>query len=694
MTLKYDLILAIPPGKEYSIFPWGVHLISDYIENSTCNTLSRQVQIIDLSSDKDINGLFAFYKDDLLTLKATMKSKAKKIFSGNSAYSQAYCGVVGSLGGRFIDIANANNMYPYFHRFSQHHKIRNRLHLFKKKYDKLLLNRIEKVSSFRHDSPLIWGISTYDHTAFNALYFAKKIRQKTHSAVILLGGDYWDFQNAFIFMKDTNLVDGIIVGYGEQVLQKILNELSTINKNNFDQLKIVGLINKKVISQEKPRNHIFVHRKELTNKVYPFTQQTLNIPVEYYDQHSLPFRFVRYDTYDPTLVRILTQRGCSHGACTFCTQIDKFQFFNFPTHSIIYQLEQLFKNLSKWKKIKISIDSDEISETTLIALINCLHAHDDQFERLSGWIRVRTINNNIVKALLKAGNASKYTFGLNWESIDPSTLKRMNKGHTNLQAIAAAKAILDSGATFCTNYFTWFPKQDKRSKIDELCLLNATSHLLFGRFNGFFYSANRRDDLFHQTKHFGIAIKRNPYDLWLREVFQSDLEYSYWMYSWRTLLSRTTWSIIIRLYEIIISKKNTCLFPIFSLLFRSISSIFRLNILIEFSHFCYWLNNTDKQKDNLNVFCIDGNTLLRKSTAPIKNQNRIKIEIDNITKSLLRHAYWPITENQLQSYYSKHNNSEFKTTFNKLEKLGAIIRYDNKILSVVNDPDYWVVKVK
>ena len=60
------------------------------------------------------------------------------------------------------------------------------------------------------------GITTFDHTVFPALLLAEWLKKKYGLEGLILGGDYWDFENACTATESLSWLDGIVVGYGEK----------------------------------------------------------------------------------------------------------------------------------------------------------------------------------------------------------------------------------------------------------------------------------------------------------------------------------------------------------------------------------------------------------------------------------------------------------------------------------------------
>jgi hypothetical protein len=584
----------------------------------------------------------------------------------------------------------------------------------KKKYDAALEVTIKEGGPVNGVHPHIVGISTFDHTVFNALYVAQTIRHLSKPTAIIMGGDYWDFDNARRFVENHeaccqshnhlatyphSIVDGIVVGYGERVLEQLIERISA-GERNVSQMDIVGLVNLRALSQEGPRKSIFPTKKELSEERAggSRTLQTFNIPNEYLmGAGELPFTMVRLDPNDTDTVRILTQRGCSYGACQFCTQIDKHLFFEFPVSEVLLQLKRLFDKIPSYMRVKIRVDNDEISPSMLIGLIGFLKEYDNRFDIFLSQLQVKRVNADIVTALVKAGNASKYFFALNWESINPRTLQVMGKGHNPLDVIASSKAILDSGAKFISNYLYWFPRQNRENRKEELRFILATRHLGWKRLNIVSYQANRRDSIFRRAEELGIVIERNPYDTWLKDCFGVDLEYSYWMYDWRTRLrvAPTTW--INRLFERIVKKFDYKIFPLYFLFAGGFAVLTGNRVYLTIGRIFLFIkrlsplnpeNDARKKTESTeNVFVIKDNILLRHSSGPMKLPDlRVKLTEEQIIA--LRAAYWPICESELACLGNGNTTQQkIAVALQSLEKLGAIIRYENKLVSIVNDPD-------
>jgi len=162
------------------------------------------------------------------------------------------------------------------------------------------------------------------------------------------------------------------------------------------------------------------------------------------------------------------------------------------------------------------------------------------------WYQVKLFNLEIAHTLASSPNPDKYLFKMNWESLNPKTLKNMSKGHNPLEAIASCKAVLDAGGRVSTQYMIYFPKEDNASVSQEVENLRRSEHLIASkRFRGHYfpYLATRRDEICRRPERHGIRVWRRPENVWLKEHMGVDLDISNWQYDYEVLRTRNldTW---------------------------------------------------------------------------------------------------------------------------------------------------------
>ncbi len=680
--------LAAPRGIHKHIFPWGLELVADYLASEAPNV---EVNTINLSADSKLDAVFPRYNKVMGQVQVQMRPKARRVFLGSADFISAYTAQVAAMGSNFIDIAEAHDMFRPRGKAEVLKKARQQYPQLKKDFDQYLRNLIlkEKVNA---DGQLhIWGITTYDHTVFNVLYLAQKISELDPESSIILGGDYWDFHNSRKLIDNLKWIDGIVVGYGEQPLLEIITKLKS--GEDIKTMQIKGLTNLAMMEKEVSPNSIFVKFQDIRKADEGSgVLQTMSIPDAYRSgSQNLPFRLVHKDLHRPNVYRVLTQRGCSFGGCRFCTQIDRMIHFPFSIQEVTRQLKEELENNPPDGPISISIDNDEMTSPDLLYLVDFFDNLPYEIESVVFWYQVKLFNPKIAAGLKKSKNPGIYKFQMNWESMNPKTLKFMSKGHDPLKAIEAAKSVMDVGADFSSNYMCRFPRQDSKNVAQEAQFLSTAFHLAVGRLTVFSYSANGRDMISNSPERYQIKVTRNPANIWSEETFGTDLDISFWQYDWVTTRGTSDradfWlsSAYGRIFSIVSYEAN---------ILGAIKHIPLAVVSLLTGRFGYikrsWaLFNIMRRRKVSGGFRLQNNRLIRKSIILGLTRN-INLLLDDQDIALLRQTYLITREADLKKWLTKRmSEDEAQALIRKHEKLGSLICMDGKLISVVNDPGYW-----
>ncbi|MBT8423288.1 MAG: radical SAM protein, partial [Gammaproteobacteria bacterium] len=422
------------------------------------------------------------------------------------------------------------------------------------------------------------------------------------------------------------------------------------------------------------------------------TLQTMSVPDDYRSgDPDIPFTLVHRDLHQPGVYRVLTQRGCSFGGCRFCTQIDRMIHFPFSIQEVTRQLEEELRNNPPQGPISISIDNDEMTPPDLLYLVDFFESMPYEFNKVTFWYQVKLFNPSIAAGLRKVKNPGIYHFQMNWESMNPKTLKFMSKGHDPLKAIEAAKSVLDVGASFGSNYMCRFPRQDHENVAKEADFLAAAFHLGVGRMAVFSYSANGRDMISGSPERYQIEVTRNPANVWAKETFGTDLDISFWQYDWEATQGTTDrvdyW--LAKLYGRIFSKVS------YDATWRAALSHFPLAVVSVLSGRMGYIKrswalfNIMRRNQTNGGFRVENNRLIRR-TRIFGLTRTLDVKLSDQDVSLLRHVYLTTRDNDLDEWLSKRmSESAAAALLRRHEKLGTIVRMDGKVISVVQDPEYW-----
>ena len=680
--------LAAPRGINKQIFLWGLELVSDYLK---ANVPDVDVNKINLTADEELHAIFPPRNRIMGMIQLQMTRKARQIFLGSADFISAYTTQVAAMGDEFLDLAEEHDMFRPERKDELIAEAREAFPALKKDFDDYLTQLIEKEKARANGQPHIWGITTYDHTVFNVLYLAKRIAEVDPDATIILGGDYWDYKNSRKLVEDIDWIDGVVVGYGEDPLLEIVQRHKA--GEPVKDMLVRGLTNRAVLAAEAAPDSIFVKFQDIKKADAGSGKlQTMSVPDAYRSgEADIPFQLVHRDLHEPNVYRVLTQRGCSFGGCRFCTQIDRMIHFPFSIQEVTRQLDAELRNNPPDGPITISIDNDEMTAPDLLYLVDFFEALPYEVKRVVFWYQVKLFNSSIAAGIRKAKNPGIYKFQMNWESMNPKTLKFMSKGHDPLKAIEAAKSVLDVGASFGSNYMCRFPRQDHENINQEANFLAAAFHLGVGRMAVFSYSANGRDLISGSPDRYQIEVTRNPANIWAKETFGTDLDISFWQYDWEATQGTGDridyW--LARLYGRIFTKVAYD-----ATLAAGLSHIPLALLSLVTGRFGYikrsWaLFNIMRRKPTNGAFRIESDRLIRRDRIPgLARPMNVKLSEQDI--ELLRHIYLKTRESDLQEWLTKRmSGREAERLLRKHEKLGTLVRFDGKVISVVHDPEYW-----
>ena len=691
-----ELAFVLPFGVEASIFPWGIHSIKEYIDKTTEHISTK---IISFQNDPYFTKFVVKHKILLNKLVLLLEPQQMPCFYNVNINPYNFVGAVAYCGRDFLK------------------QVDNKIPLTNEEYDELdqiknevethILKKLKDNASIDTNMPRIWAFSVYDGTLFNSLYIARLIKKLDSASPIIFGGDYFDFGSAEKLVREVSYIEAVIVGYGEEVLRKICTAMS--HGFHICNQQINGLVNSYYLKNEDKEN--------ICKKV--------TIPPFYYDLPRKPtISYVKQS--ESGVLHVITQRGCSWGKCSFCTQIDRCSLFLISSDELIDEIFAIVK-LSNLRKVIISFDSEEVSCEFVMALLKQIqrNAHLDIIFQMNIWFQVKSFKKNIIDQLLELDIAKvSITFRMNFESLNNKTLIRMKKGHTPLKAIEAAKSIVDCGQTYYTNYFIEFPLENSISISQEISLLEKVIHLLThqnGNISLIRYTANNRDDIYNNQNEYNVIVNRNPKDRLLKKTFGVDLPYSYWTYEYKHKFNYSFDFVLNYLYNRIISCRFKLDIPpvIVKQFFMDNVLIFRrkltyrldkakLSVLTGILRILAIFKNGKVYQRRLDIFLYLRSSLNTKQNEQgcsfqligdrlVKDYNFLGIQdkwtlpLNDIDIKILRYLYWTRKLNDVyEKFKSDKNEQEITRFINNHIELGTIIKYEDLMLCVVNDPEYWI----
>ncbi len=529
-----DVTLIVPPGLDERIFPWGVHCLADYLAATGAPARTR---ILNFSTSSRLALLRERHLSLLGDLFALLRSDALTMVFGHTTEPGLFLGLVAAAGDRFFDVGHEHDLFVSHRRARKVEAERCReLRQFCVEYRSALIEPIKHSAS--GPAPKLWGISVYDFTLLNSLQIAAFVAEVDPRSAIVLGGDYFDRLSATTLIENADHVDGIVVGYGEEIFRSIVIEYS--RHGRIDGIRANGLVNQ--------RGQADVGDAESSFKI--------SIPPSYVEAApNPPGDYVRLGHNGE--VHILTQRGCSWGHCTFCSQLDR--RLHFPVNED-HVLEKVTEAIHHRKvdlgerRAFLKFDADENDLAAVLPVLQ--RALDESAPEgpvtADFWMMVQKFQRDLPEFASSAGHRLDLRVKLNIESLNVETLRHMRKGHTALGALEAVKGVMDAGQIVKTNYFVHYPLESCESVRGEVALLVKAVHLLSPPstvFAGFPYSANNRDDIAEHPDLYGTRVTRMRRDVWIAAAMGLDLPFSIWAFTATSMPSRRLSDLIEQTYR-------------------------------------------------------------------------------------------------------------------------------------------------
>jgi len=518
---QISLFLVVPVGLDARIFPWGANMLAEYVGQQK---LPVEVSLWNVSRDKQIEALCDRNRDMLAQLVELLRPQPRAVFLQFGAEARRFLGVLAHLGGDYFPLGMAGRIFSSNRRAARVQRVlHERLERMRAEYHAYVSDEIRARIRNAGDAPRIWAFSAYDYTGFHCLSLASVVKQQDPGAQIVLGGDYFDDGFATEVVRKIPWVDGVVVGYGEEVLKDVLTECARGS----------------VVSQV--RSHGLVNAASL---------DALGAGAQWQTRFAGEQREVGYEpatdhvrTDETGAVRILTQRGCGWGHCTFCTQLDRSVSFPICLDHLRRKARETLrsaKDVDQEQGVFVRLDSDDNTPEVIADVLNCVREclGPDRRFTIAAWLKISRVRRGMAALMAAGADAERVLLYLHVESLNSRTLRRMRKGHMPLQAIEATKAALDAGFRISTNYMREFPSETTESTRQEVELLHRVAHLYQSpraSFGPGTYLANCRDTIYHQQDTFGVKVRRLQGDIWLKEAFGVDLPFATWAfgYAWK-----------------------------------------------------------------------------------------------------------------------------------------------------------------
>ena len=677
-----NFIIFVPPGLDKSIFPWGPQIIVDYMNGR----LGGGGSVVDLRSEELLR-VIRKHKYIVSRALSLLQKRSLQSFFGHTMNPYLLTTLMVASGRDFLHVCdsvgalNIKGLFLLKNNYAAK-AFCNQLLSLKADFDSVLKVEIGKILA--HSKSNLIGISVYDYTVMTSVYLATLIKEVDPESKIILGGDYIDNSSAELIVKAScgDSVDAVVVGYGEEVCYQVL--LALKNGCSWSEIEIPGLV-----KSWSPA--------ELEIVTPPF-----------YGKRSGLIEFARIDR-NMTL-RVLPQRGCSWGECSFCTQIDRRRFFEVEKSELVKSIGKALISLNGRKLVRVSIDADENNIETLTLILGALDGGVNISAKfyVEFWIMSKNFSRSLAFLVWEKRKKIAINMIMNIETLDVESLKVMKKGSNILQAIEGIKVMIDLNQTISTNYFSDFPGQERDDVRREVAVLRKVYHLLSSkrvRFFSFPYAANGRDDIRSASKKISIDVARIKSDRWLSKVFAIDIPMSIWSYSYRVKDKINISRVFSRLNSWIVNlekmeETSRSAARVYGGDYKPICIHYLcrlgrcVQLLVEFltrREDYYSRNRILKRLSSKKGALIEKRAYLSNCAAVFCDfGNTVEVMLNDSEVDLLKFLYWIRTKKEIYRYFSdRFDQSSIDEMLVRLESKNILLILGQQVLCVLNDPAQW-----
>jgi hypothetical protein len=718
-----EIILVMPLGVDESLFTWGIHFIKDYLDN-TCDSITTKVW--DFRTDNYFKELKKCYGGSLGRLFLALEPDQVNTFYRVTTNPDVFLDIAALSGDKFFKITGLKKWL--------YRACARDLRRLQKDVNNHIIETIEGYKKENPDAVRLWAFSVFDNSLFSALHIARLVKENDPASPIVMGNDAFTFQSAEKIMKSISFVDGIALGYGEEIMRTVVSGLQ--RGIPVGDLRLKGLVNRRYIQDPEEAKFLGV----------------LNIPPFYKDfSNNPPVSLVKQPKTGE--IRVYTQRGCKWGKCRFCTQYDKKELFPMPVENLLQRMQTEFQSAGaavKDEPVFIVIDSYENELDVIARLIKHLDGLDDYGAPIDVmmFLQIKTFRKEFFDTLASIDNKKiRILFRIYIESLNFDTLLNMRKGNSPLQAIEAVKGVQDCGHFVGTNYFTHYPLETRGSVAGEVEILKRVIHLLMppkGNLSMFPYYANNRDSVCQDQQGSKIKVKRLKRDTWLRDLFGIDLPFAYWAYDYdekfsfsfdrlltwsyyKTIkasgakyrpqwLAKNNWDQVkispgVRaayLYRSVKLQAWKCLYYLLTSVgggksFRRRTRLFQylLNVSnsrtaspgaensVQNRHSVKARMVAGKQGAPVSRFYLEGNRLTKKYNVTGMKENW-SLPLGGSELKILRYLYWSRKRKDvIETFKREISETEITGIIDRHIQLGSIVQFRGLLLCVFNDPGYW-----
>lgn len=371
---------------------------------------------------------------------------------------------------------------------------------------------------------LIVGISTYQFILLDSIFLAQRIGALFPHANIVLGGDPLDLATAREVLTNP-VIDGCVTGPGEYALNEIVETVAT-----------GGDLREASIGRFANRAFFRDFESNLTR-----WNSAIEARADYDAVRGYPG--VEWNE-GANIIHILGRRGCTWASCTFChrshvvtkehvfdpsmllmqREIDRFLTSHLGISAAVRPAAQPARTLyrpgrysplrQRSAELYVRWDADDADVATAIKLITWLNGRLEARPPLQqkvvfySFAPARQLSRPYAHALARAANPEslQVRLGVPIETLNPKTARTMKKGVNPIDAIKAMKVAGDSGALFAGVYFAFYPLEGLEDVRQECGYMDAALHLLVERYVPQVYIGSHRDAIGHAPEAYGIEL--------------------------------------------------------------------------------------------------------------------------------------------------------------------------------------------
>ena len=699
-----NLVLVVPFSLRPTIFPWSVEFLKKAVE---IKCPEDKVSIMDFRYDEAFKEIFDEIRISYFPLLYPIWNQLNNYSALQVLSEEEYIYLITallSIGSELFSIARMKGIRTN----SITKTTMEAIDRLKKLFNEKLNDRVKYF--FSQEMKTIFGISSQHMDLLTALFIGERLHSAYEEASIIIGGESIDEIIGKEIIQKLKWVDGVVLGQGENVLIEILKKVH--DNNEIRDLFLPRLLNMAFISSGKSVKDwcsLLDAQKE-----YNFT---------YYDSG------VRWDEKNKIL-RVFPRRGCSWSNCTFCYnryyfsgEVPQNNFsdiaFRVISDEIIKVIDTIVKHkIKEEERIFINFDSDD-NDLIFISNLLKLLSSDEKLKilkfRILAYTQVKYLSKEeyqILDCFKKSPNLI-VDFITPIESLNPSTLQNMRKGHHPLQILKAIKLVGDYGYNYGGFYFGYFPLENRKTIKEEIFFVKNLLHLLVNP-NCYYivisYMASTRDYISKHQEKFCIEhhLKDN---FWMKKLFGLDLPLSIWTGYQIKIPDKIEAAVIRNYLDFIetgsflgsVEKKQiikdffllsflilrfiwiTFKFLFFQVISRDLSYFKKVVLL-----FYLFISQTIIKKFKVwPKFFLKGSILTKDYPWPFSE--KWSIQLTDEEKNVLRYLYHPRTYNEIfekfevKGIYSKDFIDQL---LKKHLKLKSLLQYKTWICSVFNDPEY------